>query len=238
MRWYLHSPNHLKAQLSTVVRRETKRCSRQDPEHVQVCEELAMKADILVDGFRPGVMSSSDSTSELMRKIGTIYCAITGFGLTGPDANKGHDINYVARAGVLATNGSEDIPHVIGVQVADFGGAMVAVAGISAALYQREKTQKGSVVDVSLTESAMAFNAINQGAVHGGHEHRRGHELLDGSRPCYRVYRCKEGFLLSVRLSPNSGALSYKLLVILNYWIVVLIPASRVLRQSKRFRHY
>ena len=69
---------------------------------------------------------------------------------------------------------------------------MVAVAGITAALYQRENTHKGSVVDVSLTESAMAFNAINQGAVHGA-RHRRGHELLDASRPCYRVYECKDG---------------------------------------------
>ena len=177
-----------------------------DPEHVQVCEELAMKADILVDGFRPGVMAKLGlDPAELMQKNPRlIYCAITGFGLTGPDANRpGHDINYVARAGVLATNGNEAMPHTIGVQVADFGGAMVAVAGITAALFQREKTQKGSVVDVSLTESAMAFNAINQGAVHGGHEYQRGHELLDGSRPCYRVYECKEGFLAVGAIEPK-----------------------------------
>jgi crotonobetainyl-CoA:carnitine CoA-transferase CaiB-like acyl-CoA transferase len=87
--------------------------------------------------------------------------------------------------------------------MADIGGSMVAVSGITAALYKREKTQKGSVVDVSLTESAMAFNTINFGGAHGGHKFVRGQELLDGSRPCYGVYACKEGHLAVGALEPK-----------------------------------
>jgi alpha-methylacyl-CoA racemase len=133
-----------------------------------------------------------------------IYCALTGFGQTGPDAQRaGHDIGYIARAGVLGVSGSAETPVALGTQLGDIGGALVAVAGITAALYKREKTNKGSVIDVSLTESAMALNAINLGIAHGGHRFKRGEEMLDGSRPCYGVYACKKGHLAVGALEPK-----------------------------------
>jgi len=177
-----------------------------NPIHVRVCAELAAVADVLVDGFRPGTLTKIgvDPQTLMKRNPRLIYCALTGFGMTGPDAQRaGHDIGYLARAGVLGTSGSKETPMSLGVQMADIGGSMVAVSGITAALYKREKTGKGSVVDVSLTESAVAFNTINFGAAHGGHSFVRGGELLDGSRPSYGVYACKEGHLAGGALEPK-----------------------------------
>jgi len=177
-----------------------------NPIHVRVANEMALVADVLVDGFRPGVLAKIgiDPKALMSRNPGLIYCALTGFGQTGPDAQRaGHDIGYIARAGVLGVSGSRQTPVALGVQLGDIGGSMVAVSGITAALYKREKTGKGSVVDVSLTESAMAFNAINLGSAHGGHKFQRGEEMLDGSRPCYGVYECKQGHLAVGALEPK-----------------------------------
>jgi alpha-methylacyl-CoA racemase len=177
-----------------------------DPIHVRVCAQMAQIADVLVDGFRPGIMAKMGLDPQVLMTENPrlIYCALTGFGMTGPDAQRaGHDIGYLARAGVLGTSGTPETPMSLGVQMADIGGSMVAVSGITAALYKREKTGRGSVVDVSLTESAMAFNTINFGTMHGGHSFVRGQELLDGSRPCYGVYACKDGHLAVGALEPK-----------------------------------
>lgn len=174
---------------------------------------LAAKADVLMDSFRPGVLARLGlDPNDLMRdNPRLVYCAITGFGLTGPDAQRaGHDIGYVARAGVLDLCGDEDDVRLPGVQIADIGGALSAVAGILAALLKRERTGRGSVVDISLVEAGAAFTAASIGIVHAGAEVRRGHEMLDGSRPCYGVYRTKDDRWLAV------GALEPK------FWSVFL----------------
>lgn len=157
-------------------------------------EVLLEDADVLVDTFRPGVLAKLGLQPErlLAERPRLVYCALTGFGLDGPHARRpGHDIGYLARAGGLALG----LP---GVQVADVGGGLTAVAGILAALLTRTRTGQGGVVDVSLTESAMAFSAAAFGARLAGHVPRPGAELLDGSRPAYGVYATADGRQLAI----------------------------------------
>lgn len=172
-----------------------------------VLRTLAARSDVLVDSFRPGVLARAGlDPAELMRAHPRlIYCAMTGFGLSGPDVLRaGHDIGYLGRTGGLALSGPPEAPVLPGFQVADIGSALVAVSGILAALFERERTGRGKVVDVSLTESALAFSAGAFGMLHGGGKPRRAQEMLDGSRPCYSVYRTKDdGFLAVGALEPK-----------------------------------
>jgi alpha-methylacyl-CoA racemase len=162
---------------------------------------LLAGADVLVDGNRPGVLArlGLDPQALMDAHPRLIFCALTGFGLTGPHAGRaGHDVGYLARAGVIGLCGPAEAPVSLGVQVADIGAALAAVAGIAAALYERTRTGRGTVVDISLTEAGLAFNALNFGGLHAGVPPRRGREVLDGSRPCYSVYRTKDGRFLAV----------------------------------------
>ena len=162
---------------------------------------LIATADVLADGFRPGVLTrlGLDPKALMEAYPRLIYCALTGYGLTGPDASRaGHDLCYCARAGVAGLIGPADHPAVAGVQMADMGAGLAAVAGISAALYEREKTNRGRVVDISLAESALAFNALNFGVLHAGQVPGRGREILYGSRPSYSVYRTADDRFLAV----------------------------------------
>lgn len=162
---------------------------------------LVGSSDVLVDSFRPGVLARCNLDPEgLMRdNPRLVYCAMTGFGLTGPDRDRaGHDIGYLARSGNLALSGPPEVPVVAGFQVADIGAALLALSGVLAALLERARTGKGRVVDIALSEAGLAFNVAALGMMHGGERPRRGAEILDGSRPCYGVYRTKDGRFLAV----------------------------------------
>ncbi|MBI2377040.1 MAG: CoA transferase [Deltaproteobacteria bacterium] len=163
--------------------------------------KILARTDVLVDGNRPGVLARLALAPEQLLESNPrlVYAAITGFGLTGPHKGRaGHDIGYSARAGILGLSGPPEDPSVPGVQVADLGAALFALVGIEAALVGRERTGRGGVVDVSLVESAMAFGSLAFGAQSGGQAPVRGREILDGSRPCYGVYRTKDGKHLAV----------------------------------------
>jgi alpha-methylacyl-CoA racemase len=171
------------------------------PEGMEVLHHLAGTVDVLVDSFRPGVLErlGFDPQAVMQENPRLIYCAMTGFGLTGPHAQRpGHDINYQARAGGLGVSSDPDAPVLGPLQVADLGGALVAVSGILAALFKRERSGKGSVVDTSLCESSLAFASIYFGKDLAGEAPERGQEMLDGSRPSYTIYETQEGRHLSV----------------------------------------
>lgn len=164
-------------------------------------EQLAGEADVLLDTFRPGVLAHLGLAPERLRRRnpGLVYAAVTGFGLDGPDARRpGHDIGYMARAGMLGLTPGADGPSVLGLQVADIGGALAAVAGICAALVRRARTGEGGVVDISLTEAALAFGTAALGQRRAGAELEPGKELLDGSRACYGVYRTADDRFLAI----------------------------------------
>lgn len=171
------------------------------PEAIEALRMLIERSDVLIDSFRPGVLArlGLDPRALMEQSPRLIYCAITGFGLTGPDRDRaGHDIGYLGRAGSLSLCGPKERPVVPGIQVADIAGSMIAVSGILAALFERERTGKGRLVDVSLTESSMAFATAYLGNLHAGRPPIRGNEMLDGSRPCYGVYETKDGKFLAV----------------------------------------
>jgi crotonobetainyl-CoA:carnitine CoA-transferase CaiB-like acyl-CoA transferase len=177
------------------------------PDDAAALKALVREYDVLIESFRPGVMDKLGCGYEALSKENPrlIYCAITGYGQTGPDRLKaGHDLNYIARAGVLGYGGARDgAPATPGVQIGDVGGgALFGVAGILAALYERQTTGKGRLVDISMTEGAMAFVHLHLGArlAQGkeGAPLARGRESLNGGYGCYGTYPTKDGKYLAV----------------------------------------
>lgn len=123
---------------------------------------LVKDADILVEGYRPGVMKRLGVDYATLAAVapGLIYASISGFGQTGPLRDvPGHDLNYNAVAGVLALCGSADGPpdHAVGVPVADLSGSLYTVTSILAALMLRQKTGKGQYLDVSITDAVFTM---------------------------------------------------------------------------------
>jgi crotonobetainyl-CoA:carnitine CoA-transferase CaiB-like acyl-CoA transferase len=124
-----------------------------------------------------------------------VVCALTGYGQTGPLAKRaGHDLNYLARAGVLGFQGPKDGPPAVpAVQMADVGGGLWSVIGVLSALAARDKTGKGQVVDVSMLEASMPFAIASFGQGFAGTPARRGDEPLTGGIAPYGTYATKDG---------------------------------------------
>ncbi|MGH8491873.1 MAG: CaiB/BaiF CoA transferase family protein [Moraxellaceae bacterium] len=135
------------------------------PEGVALVKEMVKDYDIVVDQFRPGVMDRLGVGYEALKAVNPklIYCAITGYGQTGPYKDRaGHDMNYLSIAGVLGYNGRKASgPAPISVQVADVaGGSCHAVMGILAAVIHRAQSGEGQFVDISMTDAAFTLNAL------------------------------------------------------------------------------
>ena len=161
--------------------------------------DLLATADVLLESFRPGVLARLGFPDErLSREFPRlIVCSISGYGQTGPAvADAGHDLTYIARAGVLHPTGTRDgRPVIPGFQLADLaGGALYAVAGVLSALLQRDRGRGAARIDVSMAEGALTFllpglAALSAGAAYAG----PGAEMLTGALPCYQVYGTKDG---------------------------------------------
>jgi crotonobetainyl-CoA:carnitine CoA-transferase CaiB-like acyl-CoA transferase len=162
-----------------------------------VLRQMVHTCDVLIEGFRPGVMLRLGVDYARLKTINPrlVYCSLTGWGQTGPYAQaSGHDLNYVSEAGLIDAAGH---PQSIGAQVADMGGAYIAVAGILAGLFQRERTGEGTYVDCSLSESALPFNLYNwTEATVTGAGSGQGH--LTGALACYHVYTSADGIAVSL----------------------------------------
>ncbi len=167
------------------------------PEGREALLRLISGYDVLVESFRPGVMSKLGLGWDVLsaRNERLVYCAITGYGQTGPLAHRaGHDINYLARAGVLGLTGPEDgPPQVFGVQLADIAGALFGVNGILAALVGRGVSGKGRFVDVSMCEAAMPFATFGLMSAFAGEEVSRGLSALAGAIAPFGTYATKDG---------------------------------------------
>lgn len=170
---------------------------------------LTEKADVIVESFRPGVLDKLgvgwSALSE--RNPGVILCSISGYGQDGPYRERaGHDLNYIALAGVLAMTGNaEGPPQLPGVQIADLaGGGLWGAVGILGALVGRQATGRGRHVDISMTEGALALLAAELGNMDCGAEPTRGTQTLNGGLACYGVYAAADGkYLALAALEPK-----------------------------------
>ncbi|MGN7479025.1 CaiB/BaiF CoA transferase family protein [Solibacillus silvestris] len=172
-------------------------------EGIEIIKKLIKDYDIVIEGFRPGVMKRLGIDYETLREINPrlIYCAITGYGQTGPYATRpGHDNNYLSIGGVLDHSRLKDKkPVVMGIQIADIaGGTMHAAIGILASALHREKTGEGKFIDVSMTDAMFAMNALYGTQFLGsGQPPQPEQEILNGGT-FYDYYRTKDGRYFSV----------------------------------------
>ncbi|MDI3491264.1 MAG: alpha-methylacyl-CoA racemase [Thauera sp.] len=192
--------------LYQVVNRN-KRSLRLDLKHPDgkaAFEKLVETADILVEGFRPGVMDKLGLGYEALARINPrlVFCSISGYGQTGPYALRaGHDINYIGYAGVLDQIGTAGgAPAISNLQLGDLlGGTMTALFGVLVALVDARASGKGRLVDVSMTDGVMAHAIFPLTEVlANGRVKPRGEDLLTGEVPCYGVYRTADGRYMAV----------------------------------------
>jgi alpha-methylacyl-CoA racemase len=164
--------------------------------------DLCASADVVIEGFRPGVMQRLGLGFEELTKRNPrlIYVAVTGFGQAGEHALRAaHDINYLALTGVLDLIGAADGPPVIpGFQAGDIIGALHAVIGTLLAIVALKKTGRGQLVDVSIAHSSASLMAIPRAILGAGRPPQRGNELLSGRYACYGLYSTADGRWVSV----------------------------------------
>ena len=175
----------------------------------EIFYRLIEKADVLLEGFRPGVVDRLGVDYESVRRANPkiVYCSITGYGQNGPFRDRvGHDANYLSYAGVLDLIGEKDRPPSIpGVQIADIaGGGMNAAIGILLALFARGNTGQGQYIDISMTDgmvgflpAALFFRQLT------GQEPRRADGLLSHRYACYNTYETADGRYLSIGAVEN-----------------------------------
>lgn len=175
--------------------------------------ELVKTADILVENFRPGFMDKLGIGYQALQKVNPklIYCAVTGFGQTGPERDRpGHDINYLSRTGILGLTPCQgDSISLPGVQIADLGGgSLMAVIGILLALTAQRKTGIGQYIDMAMVDGITSWlSLIAAEYLTGGKAPGPGEHQYTGPLACYNTYKTKDNRLLAL------GALESK------FWI-------------------
>lgn len=175
-----------------------------NPKHVDAALALAGRADVLVEGFRPGVMERLGLGPEkaLARNPRLVYGRVTGWGQTGPLAKlAGHDINYIALTGVLNAIGRAGEAPVAPLNlVGDFGGGgMLLGFGVVCALLEARQSGRGQVVDAAMTDGAALLATFIGGMRAAGlWSETRGDNLLDTGAPWYDVYRTKDDRYVSI----------------------------------------
>jgi alpha-methylacyl-CoA racemase len=201
----------------------------------EVLLRLVREYDVVLESFRPGVLDRLGVGYERMRQEnpGLVYCAISGYGQTGPKRDaSGHDMNYLGLIGLLGLTGEEDgvggYPIQAAGQIADLGGgALMGAFGILAALRERDGAPirssstptpgdggdssaartgsgEGQLVDVSMADGALSWLAMVAGQYFAdGVVPRRGEQMLAGSVICYRPYECSDGWVTLGALEPK-----------------------------------
>jgi len=169
----------------------------------QALHGLLGQADVLLEGFRPGVMARLGlAPDELVRTHPRLIVgSLSGFGQDGPMRDHpGHDLGYAGLCGLLSLSTRRDgLPDLPGVQLADLaGGALTAALSIVAALFQRTRTGRGQWLDLSITDGALALMAPQLAATALGAAPAAGQEPLTGAVPIYGLYRCQDGGIVAL----------------------------------------
>lgn len=166
--------------------------------------DLCRQADVVVEGFRPGVMERLGLGPEQVMGVNpaVVYGRMTGWGQSGPLAQRsGHDINYISVSGSLSAIGERGGPPQIPLNlIGDFGGGgMLLVVGVLGALISARTTGKGDVVDAAMVDGSALLSTLIYSMIAAGiWKDERGSNLLDGGSPFYCVYRCADGEYVSV----------------------------------------
>jgi alpha-methylacyl-CoA racemase len=170
----------------------------------EVLLQLVDKADVLLEGFRPGVMERLGLGPDecIARNPKLVYGRVTGWGQHGPlSQSAGHDINYLALTGMLHAMGTEGEPPTPPLNlVGDFGGgAMMLAFGVACAVLEARQSGKGQVVDAAMTDGASLLGAMMYGLrAHGSWNDAREANMLDGGAPFYASYACADGKFIAV----------------------------------------
>lgn len=199
--------------------------------------DLVKTADVVVEQFRPGHLDRLGIGYAAGRAVNSriIYVSVTGFGQTGPYAHlAGHDLNYIALAGVLNLTGeSPDAigqptpPTIPGVQLADIaGGSYGCVMATLAAVYARERTGEGQHVDVSMTDAVMPLLSVAYAGHAGGQSPERGTMPLSGGLPNYGVYRCNNGNYVALGTLEPKFWQKFCTLIDKPDWLSFLLPTQ------------
>jgi alpha-methylacyl-CoA racemase len=185
------------------------------PADVAAARALINAADVLIEGFRPGVMERMGlgPNDPAIRNPRLVYARMTGWGQDGPLATAaGHDINYIAITGALAAIGTEETGPVPPLNlVGDYGGgALYLIAGILAARIEAQRSGRGQVVDCAMCDGVVSMMSLFHSLKAEGQwdADRRAANLLDGGAPYYGTYRCADGRYVAVgALEPQFYAL-------------------------------
>ena len=173
----------------------------QKAEAITIVKQLAAQADVVMENFRPGVMDKLGIGYAALSAINPrlIYCAISGFGQTGPErSGAGYDGKIQAMSGIMAITGHEETgPTRAGFAVCDVLSGATAAFGVSSALFQRTHTGKGQMVDVSMLEATLAFlsGQVADYAVAGHRQQLSGNQAVS-RRPTANLFKAGEGYLL------------------------------------------
>ncbi len=176
-----------------------------EPEALEMFYHLVQDADVMVEGFRPGVMDRLGAGYQKVRELNPrlVYCSISGYGQDGPYKSlAGHDINYISLAGALGLIGhsEEEEPAIPLNLVADYaGGGWSSAVAVLAALMARERTGGGQYLDIAMSEGVLyMLEGVISNFFAWGKAPRRGGSMLNGAAPYYNVYETSDGRYLSV----------------------------------------
>ncbi len=188
------------------------RVNLKDARGREVLFALVRSSDVVLESFRPGVLDRLGCGYAALREVNPaiVYCAISGYGQDSPLRDRsGHDLNYLALAGLLGLTGDADgAPVQPAGQIADLGGgALMAAFGILAALRERDRSGEGQLVDISMTDGTLSWLAMVAARfLAEGVVPRRGGLELGGALACYRPYRCADGWITIGALEPKFWA--------------------------------
>jgi crotonobetainyl-CoA:carnitine CoA-transferase CaiB-like acyl-CoA transferase len=177
----------------------TRQIDLKDPDGRRELVNLVRTADVLIESFRPGVMTHLGVGSDTLRAANPrlVYCSLNGYGLTGPLAQAaGHDINYLSLAGALFHNDGE-IPF-FDPPVADCAGALFAALTLVSALHGRARDGRGCHIDLALADSVMPLQLWHLADLAAGRPPHPRQRLLNGGAACYRVYDTADGRRVSL----------------------------------------
>ncbi len=163
--------------------------------------DLLRRADVLLESYRPGVLDRLGFDAARLDALNKrlIHATLTGYGATGPWAERsGHDVNYMAVAGGIASSGSGAAPMMAMPPVADFASGLQSALTITAALLGRRSSGRGARLDLSLAETVLGWQSMSLTLAARGEAPARAAEPLNGGAACYQLYRCADGRFVSL----------------------------------------